>query len=169
MEKVVRHDDLWTSLQENLWDAQRSDSPAPEKLRVFEDCCTVLDIAFSVLEDSQKEVDWSTPEFELLAEHFESFITYCSQKGFMGRAASFHVGIIRARICKALLSQFSNDTSLRSEWDVASLARLIYTLGLEHKEDAEFWDSHVSGGHIGAEFSAKAHEMIDITARDGPY
>ena len=168
MEKVVRHDDLWTSLQENLWDAQRSDSPAPEKLRVFEDCCTVLDIAFSVLEDSQKEVDWSTPEFELLAEHFESFITYCSQKGFMGRAASFHVGIIRARICKALLSQFSNDTSLRSEWDVASLARLIYTLGLEHKEDAEFWDSHVSGGHIGAEFSAKAHEMIDITARDGP-
>lgn len=168
MENVVRHDDLWTSLQVNLWNAQRSDSPAPDKLRVFEDCCTVLDIAFSVLEDSQKEVDWSTPEFESLAEHFESFITYCLQKGFMGRAASFHVGIIRARICKALLSQFSNDTSLRSEWDVASLARLIYTLGLENKEDAEFWDSHASGGHIGEEFSAKADEMIKITARDGP-
>jgi hypothetical protein len=165
MEKVVRHDDLWTSLQENLWNTQKSDSPTPEKLRVFEDCCTVLDIAFSVLEDSH-QVDWSAPEFESLAEHFESFITYCSQ--VMGRATSFRVGIIRARICKVLLAQFSNDKSFRSEWDVASLSRLIYTLGLDKKEDAEFWDSHANGGHIGAEFTAKAREMIDITARDGP-
>jgi hypothetical protein len=167
MEKVVRHDDLWTSLQESLWNTQKSDNPAPDKLRIFEDCCTVLMIAFSVLEDSH-QVDWSTPEFESLAEHFESFITYCLQGAFMGRATNFRVGIIRAQICKALLAQFSNDKSFRSEWDVASLSRLIYTLGLDKKEDAEFWDSHANGGHIGAEFTAKALEMIDITARDGP-
>jgi hypothetical protein len=43
MEKVVNRDDLWTSLQVNLWNTQRFDSPIPDKLRIFEDCCTVLD------------------------------------------------------------------------------------------------------------------------------
>ena len=71
MEKVVRHDDLWTSLQVNLWNNQRSDSPTPDKLRVFDDCCTILDLAFSVLGDSE-EVDWRAPEFGLLLQHFES-------------------------------------------------------------------------------------------------
>jgi hypothetical protein len=56
----------------------------------------------------------------------------------------------------------------RSQWDVASLARLITILGLRDKEDAEFWDSYVNGGHIGADFTAKALEMIDMAARDGP-
>jgi hypothetical protein len=173
MEKVVYHDDLWTSLQVNLWNTQNSESPTPDKLRVFEGCCTVLDIAFSVLEDSQN-VDWRAPEFGSLLQHFESFITHCFQGAFMERATSFRVGIIKARFCKALLTQFSNDikregtVSFRSQWDVASLARVIYTLGLWVKEDAEFWNSYVDGGHIGAEFTAKALEMIDITERDGP-
>jgi hypothetical protein len=52
MEKVVNRDNLWTSLQVNLWNTQRFDIPIPDKLRVFEDCCTVLDLTFSVLEDS---------------------------------------------------------------------------------------------------------------------
>jgi hypothetical protein len=173
MEKVIRDDDLWTSLQVNLWNIQRSDSPTPDKLRVFENCCTVLDLAFSVLEDSE-EVDWRAPEFGSLSQHFESFIAHCFQGAFMGRATSFRVGLIKARFCKALLSQFRRDikkegtVSFRSQWDVASLARLIYTLGLRDKEDAEFWNSYINGGHIGAEFTAKALEMIDISACDGP-
>jgi hypothetical protein len=173
MEKIVHHDDLWTSLQANLWNTQKSDSPTPDKLRIFEGCCTVLDLAFSVLEES-REVDWRAPEFGSLLQHFESFITHCFQGAFMERATSFRVGIIKARFCKALLSQFWNDieregtVSFRSQWDVASLARVIYTLGLWGKEDAEFWNSYVDGGHIGAEFTDKALEMIDRTARDGP-
>jgi hypothetical protein len=172
MEKVVRHDDLWTSLQLNLWNTQRSDSPAPDKLRVFEDCCAVLDLTFSALEDS-REVDWRAPEFGSLAQHFEAFITHFFKDTFMGRATSFRIGIIRARICKSLLTQFWNDieregtVSFRSQWDVAFLARLIQSLGIRDKEDVEFWNSYVNGGHIGANFTAKALEMIDRTARDG--
>jgi hypothetical protein len=173
MGKVVNRDNLWTSLQVNLWNTQRSDCPIPDKLRIFEDCCTVLDIALSVLEDSQK-VDWRAPEFGSLSNHFESFITHCFQGAFMGRATSFRVGIIKARFCKALLAQFWDDidregtVSFRSQWDVASLARLICHLGLRDKEDADFWDSYVNGGHIGADFAAKALGMIDMAARDGP-
>jgi hypothetical protein len=173
IETVVRHDDLWISLQVNLWNAQRSDIPTPDKLRVFEDCCTVIDLVFSVLEDSE-EVDWRTPEFGSLAQCLESFITHCFQGAFMGRATGFRVGIVGARFCKALLTQFRNDIDregtvfFRSQWDVASLARLIHTLGLGDEEDAEFWNSYVYGGHIGTELTVKALEMIDIAARDGP-
>jgi Family of unknown function (DUF6535) len=170
MEKVVRHDDLWNSLQANLWNAQWSDCPTPDKLRVFEDCCSVLDVTFSVLGDLQ-DMDWRAHEFGPLLQHFESFITHCFQGSSMERTTSFRVGIIKARFCKILLAQLSNDqgtVSIRSQWDVASLARLIYTLGLWGKEDAEFWDSYVNGGHIGSEFTTKALEMIDITERNGP-
>jgi len=173
MEKVVNRDNLWTSLQVNLWDTQRSDCPIPDKQRIFDDCCTVLDIAFSVLEDS-REVDWRAPEFGSLSNHFESFISHCFQGAFMGRATSFRVGIIKARFCKALLAQFRNDidregtVSFRSQWDVACLARLFCNLGIRDKEDADFWDSYVNGGYIGANFTAKALEMIQIATRDGP-
>jgi hypothetical protein len=173
MEKVVRHDDLWTSLQVNLWNTERSDSTTPDKLRIFEDCCTVLDLAFSVLEDSE-EVDWRAPEFGSLSQHFDSFIMHCSKGAFMGRATSFRVGVIKARFCNALLTQFRNDleregtVSFRSQWDVASLSRLINILGLRDREDAEFWNSYINGGHIGAEFASKALEMIDMATRDGP-
>ena len=174
MEKVIRHDELWTSLQVNLWNTQRSERPTPDKLRVFEDCCTVLDLAFSVLENS-REVDWRAPEFGSLTQHFESFITHCLQAAFfMGRATSFRVGIIKARFCKALLAQFKDDIgregtiSFQSQWDVASLARIICTLGLRDEQNAEFWNSYINGGHIGPEFTAKAFEMINVTARDGP-
>ena len=173
MEKVVRHDDLWTSLRANLRNIQRSDSLAPDKFRVFEDCCTVIDLAFSALEDSQN-VDWRAPEFGSLSQHFESFITHYFQGAFMGRAISFRVGLIRARFCNAILTQFWNDLdregtlSFRSQWDVACLARVIHTLGLRDKEDAEFWDSYIDGGHIGAEFTGKAVEMIKLADCNGP-
>ena len=132
----------------------------------------MVDLAFSVLEDS-REVDWRAPEFGSLAQRWESFITHCFQGGFRGKATSFRVGIIKARFCKALLAQFSNDIenrppSFRSQWDVASLARLISTLGLRDKDDPEFWISYVHGGSIGTEFTTKALEMINIAARDGP-
>lgn len=92
----------------------------------------------------------------------------------MGRATSFRVGIIRARFCKALLVQFKDDIDcegtvyFQSQWDVASLARLVCILGFRDKEDPEFWDSYVNGGNIGANFTTKALEMINMAARDGP-
>jgi hypothetical protein len=119
-------------------------------------------------------VDWRAPEFGSLAQHFEAFITHCFQGGFMGRAISFRIGVLKARFCRAILAQFSNDIEregavfFRSQWDVASLARVIHTLGLRDKEDPEFWNSYVDGGHIGTNFMAKAVEMIKITERDGP-
>ena len=173
MENVIREDDLWTSLQVNLWNTQRSDSPTPDKHRVFEDCCTVVDLAFLVLEDS-REVDWRAPEFGSVMQHWESFIAHLFQGEFMGRATSFRVSVIKARFCKALLAQFSDDVnregtvSFRSQWDVASLARLICTLGLRDKENPELWKTYINGGDIGPEFTTKALEMIDITSRDGP-
>jgi hypothetical protein len=174
MEKVVRDDNLWTSLQVNLWNIQRSDRPTPDKHRVFEDCCTVVYLAFLIPEDS-REVDRRAPEFESLAQNWWPFIEHCFrvQVTFMGKATNFRVGVIKARFCNALLARFSNDikegtVSFRSQWDVASLARLIRTLGLWDKENLEFWNSYVNGGHIGAEFTTKALEMIDIIARDGP-
>jgi hypothetical protein len=175
MEEIVHQDNLWTSLQENLLsNTERSDadSPTPDKLRVFEHCCTVLDLAFSVLEDS-REVDWRAPEFGSLSKHFESFIDHNFQGPFV--IINFRVGVINARFCKALLAQFSNDldregtVSFRSQWDVTSLARLVRTLGLERdEEEANFWYTYDNRGHIGAEFRAKALEMIRRTECDGP-
>jgi hypothetical protein len=109
-----------------------------------------------------------------LLQHFESFIVHCFQGAFIEKVTSFRVGIIKAQSCKALLAQLWNDheregiVSFRSQWDVASFARLIHTLGLRDKEDAEFWSSYVNGGHVGEDFRAKAQEMIKITACDGP-
>ena len=173
MEKVVRRDDLWSNLQMILWARERSISSASDKFRIFECCCNVLSVAFSVLEDSQK-VDWRAPEFGSLWQQFESFVAHGFQGAFMGRATSFRFGLIKARFCKVLLSQFRDDfiqknvLSFRSQWDVASLAKLIYYLGLQDKDDPEFWNSYFNGGHIGKEVTEKAHEMIDIVASDGP-
>ena len=175
MEEVIRHDDLWTNLELNIWNAQRSDSPTPDSLRVFESCCTVIDLAFSVLEGSQ-DVDWRSPKFGSLAQRFELFITHYFQGAFMGRATSFRIGVIRARYCNAILAQFSKDLahdstlSFRSQWDVASLARLIFALGLrgEDEDDLKFWNSHISGGYVGADFTGKAEKMIKLAERDGP-
>ena len=147
--------------------------PPPDKLRVFDDCCTVLDLACSALEDSEG-VDWRGPEFGLLLQHFELFILHCFKGAYMGRTTNFRLGIIKVRFCKALLTQFWNDVdrdgivSFRSQWDVASLARLIYTLGLRDEEDAEFWHSFVNVGHIEEGFAVKAQEMIDLIECDGP-
>ena len=173
MEKVVCRDDLWSNLQMFLWTRERSISSASDKFRVFECCCNVLNVAFSVLEDSQ-EVDWRAPEFGSLWQQFESFVTHGFQGAFMGRATSFRFGLIKARFCKVLLAQFRDDIiqknilSFRSQWDVASLAKLIYYLGLQDKDDPEFWNSYFNGGHIGTKVTEKAHEMVDIVASDGP-
>jgi hypothetical protein len=91
----------------------------------------------------------------------------------MGRATSFRVGIIKAGFCKVLLAQFWDDIirknvlSFQSQWDVASLAKLIYYLDLRDEDDPEFWNSYVNGGHIGAVFTAKALKMVNIIASDG--
>jgi Family of unknown function (DUF6535) len=173
MEKIVYRDGLWSNLQMILCISQRSISSTPDKLRVFECCCNVLDVAFSVLEDS-REVDWRAPEFGSLWQRFESFITHGFQGAFMGRAISFRIGIIRARFCKVLLAQFWDDIirknvlSFRSQWDVASLAKLIHYIGLRDEDDPKFWNSCFNGGHIGAEFTAKALKMVNIITNDGP-
>jgi len=171
MEDMVCNDDLWISLQVNLWNAQRSDRLTPDKLRVFEDCLTVLDIAFSSLEGST-EVDWRAPEFGSLSHRFELFITHCFKDSFMGRATSFRVGMVKVRCYKVLLAQFCrdfhHDTIFRSQWDIASLTRLFCGLGIGDKKDAKIWKSYVNGGHIGPEFTTKARETIDRAERDGP-
>jgi hypothetical protein len=173
MEKVVCRDDLWSNLQMILWTTQRSTSPISDKSRVFECCCNVLNVAISVLEDS-RVVDWRAPEFGSLWLHYESFITHGFQGAFMSRAARFRVGIINARFCKVLLTQFWDDairknvSSFRSQWDVASLTKLTYYLGLRDEDDPESWNSYYNGGHIGAEFTAEALKMIKIITNDGP-
>jgi hypothetical protein len=173
MENIVCEDDLWASLQVNLWNAQRTDLPTPDKLCVLEDCCTVLDVALSSLENSTK-IDWRAPEFGSLIQRFELFITHYSQNSFMGRATSFRIGIIRARCCRALLAQFCGDVDrngtifLRSQWDVSALAKLFWTLGVGGEKDAEFWKSYINGHRFGAEFSIKASVTMGQAIRDGP-
>jgi hypothetical protein len=171
MEKVVNHDNLWASLQVNL---PNIDNPIPDNHGIFEDCCTVLVSALSVLDDSQK-VDWRAPEFVSLWHHFEPFITHGFQGEFMGRAACLLIGIIKAQFCKILLAQFWDDIirrnvlSFRSQCDVASLLKLIDYLGLRDEDGPEFWNSHLNGGHhdIGSEFMTKALKMVNIISRDG--
>jgi hypothetical protein len=92
----------------------------------------------------------------------------------MEKVTLFRVEIIEARLCRVLLAQFGNEFELhgiitfQSQWDVASLARLICALELRDKDDPEFWNYYVNGGHIGEELKAKALEMVNRTARDGP-
>jgi hypothetical protein len=100
------------------------------------------------------------------------FISHCFKGAYMGRTTNFRLRIIKVRFCKALLTRNDVDrdgiVSFRSQWDVASLAGLIYTLGLRDEEDAEFWNSFVNVGHIEEGFAAKAQEMIDLIECDGP-
>ena len=171
MEDLVCYDELWTTLQVILGNSFRSDTPIPEKLRFFDTCCGVVDEVFIALENSQK-VDWRVPEFGPLAHHFELFVTNCFQGTFVSRATGFRVGLIKSRFCKAVLTQFMHEVHIqgtlvfRSQWDVAALARVFYTLGVGNEED--FWKQFVDGGQIGAEFMAKAHETLDMAVRDGP-
>ena len=172
MEDFVNHDDLWTTLQVNLWNSLRSDSLIPDKLRVFMACCAVIDVALLALEDSQM-VDWRAPKFGSLAQHFEMFIIHCFQGTFIGRALGFRIGLIKARFCKALLAQFSEELDregtmfFRSQWDVASLARLFCTLEVGDEGDEEFWKSYIDEGHIRDEFMIKAREMLKMAMHDG--
>ena len=148
-------------------------SPIPDKSHIFVACCTVLDQAFVALEDSQN-VDWRTPEFGLLGRHFETFVAQGFQGTFIGKATNFRIDIIKVRFCRALLAQFSREFDcngtvvFRSQWDVAPLARLFYTLGMTRENDPEFCRPFVDGGHVGTEFLTKAHEMLKIAVRDGP-
>ncbi|KAH9956983.1 hypothetical protein BC827DRAFT_1378332 [Russula dissimulans] len=173
MKGILLDNDLWTNLQVSLWNARQSGGPTHEKLRVFEDCCTVLDVAFPALERSSK-VDWVTPEFGSLAQHFELFITHCFQGVFMGKLMGFRVGIIKAWFCKAILAQFRNDVDrqgtilFRPHWDITCLAKLLCSFGIGDSEGAEFSKSYISGGNSGAEFTTKAHELVGKAVRDGP-
>ncbi|KAI9440831.1 hypothetical protein H4582DRAFT_2074645 [Lactarius indigo] len=173
MEGLIREDGLWTCLKDNLLNALREDVPIPEKLRIFVACCMILDKAFIVLEYSQN-VDWRTPEFGSLGQHFEIFVARCFQGTFIGRALSFRISITQARFCRALLAQFSREANrngtvvFRSQWDVASLARLFYTLGVGGEEDAEFWSSFIDGGHVDAGFMTKTQDMLTKAVQDGP-
>ena len=112
------------------------------------------------------------PEFGPLAHHFELFMTNCFQGTFVSRATGFRVGLIKSRFCKVVLTQFMHEVDIqgalafRSQWDVAALARVFYTLGVGNEE--VFWKQFVDGGQIGAEFMAKAHGTLDMAVHDGP-
>jgi hypothetical protein len=173
MERMVCDDGLWTSLQANLWNTVQLDIPTPDKLRIFEACCTVCDAMLFALEDSDK-VDWRAPDFGSLAQHFEIFIANCFQGTFVGRATSFRVGLLMLRFCKAALTRFHKDVlsnegavSLRSQWDVACLARVFFTIEVGNDEDTVFWESYTDGGHIDAEFLIKLRDTLDTAFRDG--
>jgi len=175
MEGMVCDDDLWTSLQVNLGNAVHLESRVPDKQRIFEACCTVIDVMFLALEDSVK-VNWRAPEFGSLSQHFELFVTTCFKGTFVGRATELRVGLVKLRFCDALLTQFRKEigqegaVSLRSQWDVASLARVFYTLevGGDSEKDVEFWKSFTDGGHIEADFIKKARKTLVAAIRDGP-
>jgi hypothetical protein len=173
MEGLVCDDHLWTSLQVHLSNTLRPNSFIPATLHVFDTCCTVIDAAFVALENSHL-VDWRAPDFGSLAHYFELFVTDCFQGMFVERAIGFRVGLIKARFCKAVLAQFLDEfigegtVVFRSHWDVASLARIVYSLGVGNEADMEFWKSFVDGGPIGAEFMAKAYTILDKAKRDGP-
>ncbi|KAH8991721.1 hypothetical protein EDB92DRAFT_1816260 [Lactarius akahatsu] len=75
---------------------------------------------------------------------------------------------------RALLAQFSTEEKrngtvvFRSQWDVASLARLFYTLGVGGEEDAEFWSPFIDGGHVDAGFMTKAQDTLTKAVQGGP-
>jgi hypothetical protein len=173
MEDLVLYDHLWTSLQVHLLNSLRPNCLIPAMIRVFDTCCTVIDTVFAALENSQK-VDLRTPDFGSLAHYFEVFVTDCFQGMFVERAIGFRVGLIKARFCNAILAQFldefnrSGTVIFRSHWDVASLARVFYSLGVGNDVDVEFWKSYVDGGPIGPEFLAKAFTELETAKRDGP-
>ena len=55
----------------------------------------------------------------------------------------------------------------RSPWDVASLARVFYSLGVGDGTDVELWKSFVDGGPVEPELMCKTHTSLDKAARDG--
>jgi hypothetical protein len=172
MEGLVLRDHLWTSLQVHLANSLQPNSSIQTMLHVFETCCIVIDAAFVALENSN--VDWRAPDFGSLAHYFELFVTDCFQGIFIERAIAFRVGLIKARFCKAILSQFLDEFKskgtviFRSHWDVASLARVFYSLGVGDHADVEFWKSFVDGGPVDPAFMAKTHAMLHKAQRDAP-
>jgi hypothetical protein len=173
MEGLVLYDHLWISLQVHLLNSLRPNSFVPATIHVFDTCCTVIDTAFVALEKSHK-VDFRTPDFGSLAHYFDVFVTDCFQGIFIERAIGFRVGLIKARFCNAVLAQFLDEFSLkgtvvfRSHWDVASLARVFYSLGVGGDAGVEFWKSFVDGGPIDEELMAKTFATLEVAKRDGP-
>jgi hypothetical protein len=172
MEGLVSHDRLWTSLQVHLANSLQPHSSIQSTLHVFVTCCTLIDAAFVVLESS--DVDWRAPDFGSLAHYFELFVTDCFQGIFIERAIAFRVGLIKARFCNAVLAQFVREfhkkgtVIFRSHWDVASLARVFYSLGVGDDADIKFWKSFVDGGPVGPVFMAKTYTTLHQAERDGP-
>ena len=170
MEDLVLRDHLWISLQVQLSDSLRPNNSSPAMMRVFDTCCAVIDTAFVALAGSPK-VDLRTPDFGSLAHYFELYVTDCFQGIFIERAIGFRVGLIKARFCNAVLAQFLGEFGckgtvvFRSHWDVASLARVFYSLGLG---DVEFWSSLVDGGPIGEVLMDKTYATLEVAKRDGP-
>ena len=171
MEGLVRHDYLWTSLQVHLSNTLEDSGSVPDMLLDFETCCTVIDAAFVALENSK--VDWRAPDFGPIAHSFELFATDCFRGVFRERAVGFRVGLFKARFCRAVLAQFLDEFKhegtivIRSQWEVASLARVLYSLGVGDDADEEFWKLFVDGGPIGPVLMGKTHTSLDQAQRDG--
>ena len=133
----------------------------------------MIDTAFVALEGSQK-VDLRTPDFGSLAHYFEVYATDCFRGMFIKRAIGFRVGLIKARFCNTILAKFLDEFGrkgtvvFRSHWDVASLARVFYSLGVGNEENVEFWKSHVDGGSIGEELMVNTYATLKVAERDGP-
>ena len=171
MEGLVLYDRLWISLQVHLLNSLRPDSFTPAMIRAFDICCTVIDTAFVTLEGSQK-VDLRAPDFGSLAHYFEVYVTDCFRGMFAEKAIEFRVGLIKARLCNAILAQFLDEfrrkgtVVFQSHWDVASLARVFYSLGVG--DEVEFWKLSVDGGPNGEVLMTNTYATLDVAGRDGP-
>ena len=172
-ESLVCFDDLWTSLRVNLRNYLSPDNSSSEKLRTFNACCVVMNAAFTALENSLK-VDWRASNFGELTQYFYLVVVDYSRNMSVESATGFRIGLIKARLCRVILAQsleqFKSEgiVAFQAQEDVASLARVFYSLGIVDDTDMEFWKSFVDGGLVGPALAAKTRTMLLKAERDGP-
>lgn len=172
-EGLVCFDNLWTSLRVNLRNYFSPDSSIPEKLRIFDACCVVIDAAFIALENSLK-VDWRAHNFWELTQYFDFVVIDYSRNMSVESVTDFRISLVNARLCRAVLAQFLDQFKsegtvvFHSLEDVACLARVFYSLGVVDDTDVEFWKSFVDGGLVGTVLMAKTRTMLHKAERDGP-
>jgi hypothetical protein len=172
-EGLVFLDDLWTSLRVNLRNYFSPDSSTPEKLRTFDACCVVINAAFIALENSRK-VDWRESNFWELTQYFDFVVVDYSRNMSVESGTDFRISLVKARLCRAVLAQFLDQFKregtvvFHSLEDVASLARVFYSLGVVSDTDVEFWRSFVDGGLASSVLMDKTRTMLRKAERDGP-
>jgi hypothetical protein len=149
VERLILEDKLWEQLHVPLSSCYNPQVPFADKLRVVMDFISILDVAFTVPNDSSN-IDWQSPDFDLLMGHFFGFRDNVTQGMFLGRDANFRLGIFYIQYCHATLCQFSMRRSRGEPFFTSatgSLSKLVSTLGIGTQEDRDylsynFWFRH---------------------------